>query len=102
MSAMSDTEDAAKPSELQFALASLGNNVRRERKRRKMTQTNLCGEAGVSRDTLSRLERGEAVDTTSLMRIVLALRCELSLAKSMLSAAGQRRRYAHLHADEEN
>jgi transcriptional regulator with XRE-family HTH domain len=100
MSGMSDTKTPAEPSELQFALASLGDNVRRERKQRRMTQTNLCREAGVSRDTLSRLERGETVDTTSLVRIVLALRCELSLAKAKLSAAGQRRRYAHLHADE--
>lgn len=41
---------------------TLANNLRRQRRRAKLTQVELATAAGVPQQTVSRIERGDAVD----------------------------------------
>jgi transcriptional regulator with XRE-family HTH domain len=54
-------------------LAELGRRVERLRLERNITQEQLAREAGIARGTLVRLESGEPVRTTALLRILRAL-----------------------------
>ena len=54
-------------------LEELGASLRRERLARNMSQTELGNEAGVSRDTVRRMEAGEPVSTLSLVRLLRVL-----------------------------
>lgn len=56
------------------ALRSLGEDIVTWRKLRGLTQVQLADRAGISRDTLTRLERGEGgVSVENLLRILRAL-----------------------------
>lgn len=61
-----ETTDAA-------VLAELGDRLSRRRLQRNLTQAQLAREAGVSKRTVIRLERGESSQVTNLIRVVRAL-----------------------------
>ena len=54
-------------------LEELGASLRRERLARNLSQADLGKEAGVSRDTVRRMEAGEPVSTLSLVRALRVL-----------------------------
>lgn len=56
-----ETTDAA-------VLAELGDRLSRRRLQRNLTQAQLAREAGVSKRTVIRLERGESSQVTNLIR----------------------------------
>ena len=82
-------------------LLELGERLRSARQEARLTQADLSKRAGIARDTLSRLERGEPVDTSTLMRVLTALGYRMELQRTRLRAADMRRKYAHLHEDAE-
>jgi transcriptional regulator with XRE-family HTH domain len=82
-------------------LIELGGRVRAARRAAGMAQVDLCARAGIVRDTLSRLERGAPVDTSTLGRVLSALGMRIALEKAQLRAADMRRKYAHVHDDSE-
>lgn len=90
--------DMADKGSQQRALLKLGGAVREARKRARLTQADVCVRGQISRDTLSRLERGQPVDTSNLLRVAAALGYEFTL-KAPLRAADMRRKYAHLHSE---
>lgn len=55
------------------ALHELGRRIARQRLERDLTQTELAREAGVDRTALQRLEGGESVTLTTLLRLLRAL-----------------------------
>jgi transcriptional regulator with XRE-family HTH domain len=62
------------PSPVRRALRAAGDSVSAWRKLRGLTQTQLAQRAGISRDTLSRLERGdEGVSVENLLRVLRVL-----------------------------
>jgi transcriptional regulator with XRE-family HTH domain len=54
-------------------LAELGARLRRQRLELNRTQAALAHEAGVSKSTVERLEAGESVQLSSLVRVLRAL-----------------------------
>jgi len=54
-------------------LAELGSRFRRHRIRRELTQRDLAHEAGVSIDTVKRMETGRPVGTDNLLRMLRVL-----------------------------
>ena len=54
-------------------LTDLGQRLRRHRLARDQTQALLAQEAGVSKSTVERLERGRSVQLESLIRVLRAL-----------------------------
>lgn len=54
-------------------LAEIGRRLARIRLERNLSQEQLATEAGVSKATIERLEGGEAVRSTSLVRVLRAL-----------------------------
>ena len=54
-------------------LEGLGADLKRERLSRNLSQAGLAAEAGVTRDTVRRLEAGESVSTLTLVRVLRAL-----------------------------
>ena len=54
-------------------LRELGARIARQRLERDLTQTELAREAGVDRTALQRLEGGESVTLTTLLRLLRAL-----------------------------
>ena len=60
------TSDAA-------VLAELGRRLERHRIARDRTQTELAEAAGIGRATLQRIERGESVQLTSIVKLLRAL-----------------------------
>lgn len=54
-------------------LKSFGHSLRQARLARNLSQADLGREAGVSRDTVRRMEAGEPVSTLSLVRILRVL-----------------------------
>jgi transcriptional regulator with XRE-family HTH domain len=54
-------------------LAELGGRLERTRLERNLTQRELAAEAGVERKALQRIEAGESVKLTSLVRVLRAL-----------------------------
>jgi len=63
-------------------LTQLGTRLAHVRVRRNLTQSALAREAGVSRNTVERLERGVSVDAKLLIRVLRAL----SLLDAFLAA----------------
>ena len=63
-------------------LAELGSRVERHRLESNRTQAELAEEAGVGRATLQRLERGQSVQSSSLIKVlrVLGLLAALDIA----------------------
>ena len=57
----------------QVVLQDLGADLRQERLSRDLSQAALAREAGVTRDTIRRLEAGEPVSTLTLIRTLRAL-----------------------------
>lgn len=80
-------------------LLELGGAIRKARKSARLTQADVCARAQISRDTLSRLERGEPVDTSTLLRIAASLGYQITLQRAPIRAADMRRKYAHLHSE---
>ena len=66
MTGNGDMTDAA-------VLAELGARLSRLRLQRNLTQAQLAQEAGVSKRTVIRLESGESVQVTNLIRVIRAL-----------------------------
>lgn len=54
-------------------LAELGRRLSRTRLERNLTQEELAREAGISKATVERLEAGDPVKSTSLIRVLRAL-----------------------------
>lgn len=54
-------------------LAELGRRLERHRLERNRTQAELAAEAGIGRATLQRIERGESVQATSLVKLLRTL-----------------------------
>jgi putative transcriptional regulator len=69
-------------------LAEIGRRIERQRVQRDLTQERLAYEAGIGRATLQRLERGEAVQTTSLVKLLRALEL-LGALEAAVPDAGQ-------------
>ena len=83
-------------------LADLGIRFRALREELKWTQQRLAARAGVSRDTIHRLERGEAVDASSLTRLLEAMGQRLTFErKPALRAADMRRLFPEFHEDQD-
>lgn len=55
------------------ALTGLGRNIAQHRLQRNLTQAELAKEAGVSKRTLIRLEQGESIQVTNLIRVLRVL-----------------------------
>ncbi len=56
-----------------LSLGSVGNAVRVARRERKWSQTKLGDEAGVSRPTIARIERGDDVSVATLAKVTAAV-----------------------------
>lgn len=84
-----------------IALKTLGHELRTLRKDARLTQADLSARAGISRDTLSRVENGDSADTAIVQRIAAVLGHHLTIERKPLRAGDMRRRYAHLHTDAE-
>lgn len=58
----------------------MGYNVKKIRLAKKLSQEELCRASGVSRQTISDLESGKSVNTTTatLTKIADALRCSIT------------------------
>lgn len=54
-------------------LAQLGESLAQSRLRKRLTQDQLAREAGVSKRTVLRIERGESIQLTNLIRILRTL-----------------------------
>lgn len=54
-------------------LAEIGHRLERHRVARNRTQAELAAEAGIGRATLQRIERGESVQATSLVKLLRTL-----------------------------
>jgi transcriptional regulator with XRE-family HTH domain len=54
-------------------LAELGRRLERHRLQRNWTQAELANEAGIGRATLQRLERGQSVQSVSLVKVLRTL-----------------------------
>jgi transcriptional regulator with XRE-family HTH domain len=83
------------------ALVDLGLRLKEQRKAANLTQAALSARVGISRDTLSRAENGDSVETALVQRLAEALGCRLTLERAPLRAADMRRKYAHLHSEDE-
>jgi transcriptional regulator with XRE-family HTH domain len=57
----------------QYILQQIGNYVRHSRQQKQLTQKELAQQAGISRSTLSLIERGEAATTLTLIQILRIL-----------------------------
>jgi transcriptional regulator with XRE-family HTH domain len=55
-------------------LRELGQRLERQRVERNLSQEQMADEAGVGRATLQRLERGESVQMTSMVKVLRTLR----------------------------
>jgi len=82
------------------ALKSMGRSLRDLRKAARLTQAHLVARAGISRDTLSRVENGESAETALVQRIADVLGYQLTVERKPVRAADMRRKYAHLHAQD--
>jgi transcriptional regulator with XRE-family HTH domain len=81
-------------------LGDLGRRFRALRESLKWTQTRLSARAGVSRDTIHRLERGEVVDASSLVALLDAMGQQIVFApKPALRPADMRRMFPEVHED---
>lgn len=56
-----------------MSLASAGDAVRDARRERRWSQTQLGQEAGVSRPTIARIERGDDVSVATLAKVTAAV-----------------------------
>ena len=81
-------------------LKTVGLDFRELRRRLRWTQADLAARAGVSRDTIHRLEHGSVVDLSSLTGLLGALGYRLAFVEvPRLNAAEMRRRFAHIHEE---
>ena len=60
-------------------LTDLGFRVRQLRKEQGISATDLCKQAGMSRDTLHRLENGRDVNISTLFQVLNSLQTNLAL-----------------------
>lgn len=65
------------------ALRELGADVKTWRKLRGLTQAQLADRAGVARNTLGNLERGDGIGTENLLRVLRALGILESLSRAL-------------------
>lgn len=73
----------------EYLLAELGKRFARERLDLGITQADLAFEAGISKRTLERIEAGKAVQFTSVIRVLRALRLVPNL-NALVPKTGQR------------
>ena len=64
--------------------ADLGNAIKRERKAQKLKAVKIAAHAGLSRDVLNRLERGQDVTVSSLMSILASMGLVIRLERAGL------------------
>lgn len=84
-----------------LALRRLGGDFRALRRRLGWTQQALAARAGLSRDTIHRLERDGLVELGSLVALLEAMGQRVTFApRPRIRAADMRRDFAHLHEDE--
>lgn len=96
---MSDKSDKSRHS---GNVERVGAAFKELRKRLSWTQQALAARAHVSRDTIHRLERGEVVDLSSLVALLGAMGQQVAFEpKPQVRAADMRRKFAHLHEDED-
>lgn len=85
-----------------LALRRLAADFRALRRRLGWTQLALAARAGVSRDTIHRLERDGLVELASLAALLEAMGQRVTFApRPRIRAADMRRDFAHLHEDGE-
>lgn len=60
-------------------LLELGHQVKQLRKQQGLSTIDLCKQAGVSRDTLNRLEKGGDVTTSTLLQVLATLHIFIEL-----------------------
>lgn len=70
-------------------LADIGLRLGRRRVELELTQSDLAGEAGVSKRTVERVEAGESVQTVNLIRILRVMDL-LEALDAVIPAAGPR------------
>ena len=81
-------------------VTDLGARFRALREELRWTQQRLSTRAGVSRDTIHRLERGEVVDASSLTRLLDAMGQRITFEKKpALRAADMRRLFPEVHEE---
>jgi DNA-binding XRE family transcriptional regulator len=81
-------------------LRRLAGDFRALRLRLGWTQQALAKRAGVSRDTIHRLERDGLVELVSLVALLEAMGQQVTFAaRPLIRAADMRREFAHLHED---
>ncbi len=81
-------------------VTDLGARFRALREELKWTQQRLSTRAGVSRDTIHRLESGEVVDASSLTRLLDAMGQRITFEKKpALRAADMRRLFPEVHEE---
>jgi DNA-binding XRE family transcriptional regulator len=81
-------------------LRRLAGDFRALRLRLGWTQLALAKRAGVSRDTIHRLERDGLVELVSLVALLEAMGQQVTFAaRPLIRAADMRREFAHLHED---
>jgi transcriptional regulator with XRE-family HTH domain len=81
-------------------VTDLGARFRALREELKWTQQRLSTRAGVSRDTIHRLEHGEVVDASSLTRLLDAMGQRISFEKKpALRAADMRKLFPEVHEE---
>ncbi len=91
MSALPITHSASSlqplPAPVQRALAALAADVSRARRRRRITQLGLAERAGVSLNTIKRLESGDGCTQLQAFARVMAVLGELGKLSGLLDAA---------------
>jgi transcriptional regulator with XRE-family HTH domain len=92
-------------------LAELGRRLARHRRERNWTQAQTAAEAGLGQATLQRIERGESVQMTSMVKLLRALgllagldiavpeSIELPIARLERERPEVRRRVRHSHRE---
>jgi transcriptional regulator with XRE-family HTH domain len=70
-------------------LADIGQRLGRRRVELELTQADLAGQAGISKRTVERIEAGESVQTTNLIRVLRVMDL-LETLDVALPAAGPR------------
>ncbi|WP_246794163.1 helix-turn-helix transcriptional regulator [Burkholderia perseverans] len=65
--------------------AQFGESFRRERAQRKLTQAGLAEKAGVTRQTILQIEKGENVGLHAIMRALAALNMGLRIDTAQIN-----------------
>lgn len=64
-----------------FSMEDLADRIRESRAEHEWTQAELAEQAGVSRPTVARVERGDDVSTATLVKVAAALGLKVELTR---------------------